>query len=154
MMHIEKYEAIDVGFVELLAKKIAKIVKPPYVIALYGDLGVGKTAFAKFFINTLLPDEVVSSPTFNIMSRYDACDFTIWHLDLYRIKGLDELYGIGVEEVLNSGIAVVEWPELIKRLTIPDIEININYNDDKDDLRDIIIQTKSEKRRSCVTNIR
>ncbi|XGA08646.1 MAG: tRNA (adenosine(37)-N6)-threonylcarbamoyltransferase complex ATPase subunit type 1 TsaE [Wolbachia endosymbiont of Xenopsylla cheopis] len=154
MMHIEKYKAVDVSFVELLAKKIAKVVKPPIVIALHGDLGVGKTAFAKFFINTLLPDEVVSSPTFNIINRYNTCNFVIWHLDLYRIKDLDELYDIGVEEVLNAGIAIVEWPELIKKLTVPDIEININYNDDKNDLRDIIIQTKSEKRRSYVTNIR
>lgn len=154
MMHIRKYKAVDIDFMRLLARKIAKIVKSPSIIALCGELGVGKTTFAKFFINALLPGEIVSSPTFNIMSRYDAYNFVIWHLDLYRIKSLDEIYDIGVEEVLNSCIAVVEWPELIKKLTIPNIEISISYNDDEHDLRDIIIQTKSEKRRGCVTNVR
>lgn len=154
MMHIRKYKAVDINFIELLAKGIAETVKSPSVIALCGDLGVGKTTFAKFFVSTLLPGEVVSSPTFNIISRYDACSFVIWHLDLYRIKSLDELYDVGVEEVLNSGITIVEWPELIKKLTIPDIEISINYNNDKHNLRDIIVQTKFEKRRNNVADIR
>ncbi len=139
-MQLEEYNAVDINFIKLLAEKVAKMVKSSDVIALHGELGVGKTIFTKFFINALLPNEIVSSPTFNIINYYCGNDLIIWHLDLYRIKSLPELYEIGIEEVLKLGIVIVEWPELIKKLTIPNIEITINYNSSNCNLRDVIIQ--------------
>lgn len=85
------------------------------VIALWGDLGVGKTAFARDFIHALqrvagLPLEEVPSPTFTLVQVYPLTELSIWHFDLYRLADADEVYELGWEEVASAGIALIEWP--------------------------------------------
>ena len=100
-----------------LAVKIAKMAKFGDVIALHGDLGAGKTAFAKFFIKELCGEEVeVPSPTFTLVQTYDAKNASLGevaHFDFYRLKNPDEVVEIGFEEALLSGVCLIEWAEKI-----------------------------------------
>lgn len=93
--------------------EIAKQAKVGDVICLKGTLGAGKTFFAKNFINSLQekPSEVLS-PTFNLLYSYETKKGEIFHFDLYRLKSADELENIGFFDALQSGISLIEWPEI------------------------------------------
>lgn len=84
-------------------------------IALSGDLGTGKTTFARGFIRTLsLLEEEVVSPTFTLVQTYKASSgLPIWHFDLYRLVSPREVQAIGLEEALQTGITLIEWPQLV-----------------------------------------
>lgn len=99
-----------------LAILISKHVKTSDVILLKGELGSGKTTFAQFFIKNLTHSKNVSSPTFNIVNIYEKDDLVIWHYDLYRIRNLEEIYEIGIEESLSNAVSIIEWPELIESI--------------------------------------
>lgn len=131
-----------------LATKIAKNSQIGSVILLKGLLGVGKTAFAKFFINYFLPDINVTSPTFNLLNVYTVKTaknfnnrFDLWHFDLYNLKSTRELYEIGIEEALSSGISIVEWPEILIPICSNNnpISIEIKFSDLTENSRIIII---------------
>ena len=100
-----------------LAVKIAKVARFGDVIALSGNLGAGKTAFAKFFIKELCGEEVeVPSPTFTLVQTYDAQNAKIGevaHFDFYRLKDASEVVEIGFEDALLSGVCLIEWAEKI-----------------------------------------
>ena len=86
------------------------------IFLLYGDLGVGKTVFAKGFAKGLDITDPVTSPTFTIVHEYEG-EKKLYHFDLYRIGDPDELYDIGYEEYFYSdGICLVEWPERLEEL--------------------------------------
>lgn len=98
------------------------------VLALAGDLGSGKTAFARGFIRALtVPDEEVPSPTFTLVQTYAADGRTIYHFDLYRIEDPDEAWELGIEEAFAGGIALIEWPERLGRL-LPADRLDIRLN--------------------------
>ncbi len=125
------------------AKEIANSIKGNKVIALYGNLGVGKSFFARNFINFLqeIPSEVLS-PTFNIVYSYKTKKSEIFHFDLYRIKHEEELENIGFFEALNGNIILIEWPQIAEKylpknclkITIKNI---INHHEEA---REIIIE--------------
>jgi len=106
----------DPGATERLAAIIAAEARPGDAILLSGDLGAGKTHFARAFINALtaLPEEV-PSPTFTLVQTYDAVTqgvpVKIWHFDLYRLKSPEETLELGIDEVFTEGIALIEWPD-------------------------------------------
>ncbi len=93
------------------------------VVALFGELGSGKTAFARAFINALpapggtapprepTGPEEVPSPTFTLLQTYSRGPAPVWHFDLYRLTRPDEVYELGFEEALGEGIVLIEWPE-------------------------------------------
>jgi tRNA threonylcarbamoyladenosine biosynthesis protein TsaE len=86
------------------------------VIALHGDLGAGKTTFARGFITALASaGEAVPSPTFTLVQTYpvriDGTETDIWHFDLYRLKHAEEAYELGIEEAFDQGVSLIEWPE-------------------------------------------
>ena len=95
--------------------------------ALSGDLGAGKTALAKAFCRHFGIQENVTSPTFSLVNEYSFPDEsgqvqTIHHLDLYRLRNIDEAYGIGIEDYLyDDGYCLIEWPGLIEDLLPEDI---------------------------------
>lgn len=96
-----------------LAEIVAAVVRPGDLIALQGDLGAGKTTFARALIRKLLaePDAEVPSPTFTLVQNYVAPRMHVSHLDLYRITDACEIDELGLDAALANGIALVEWPE-------------------------------------------
>lgn len=97
-----------------LAAQIAKLARAGDVIALSGDLGAGKTSFARAFIYARsAADQDVPSPTFTLVQVYDCdgADTAIWHFDLYRLHAAEEAWELGIEEAFCSGISLIEWPE-------------------------------------------
>ena len=94
-----------------LARKLASITQKGDVWALSGTLGMGKSVFARAFIQQLSAADEVPSPTFTLVQTYDAKKFTIYHYDLYRIKAAEEIFELGVEEAFYEGVSLIEWPE-------------------------------------------
>jgi tRNA threonylcarbamoyladenosine biosynthesis protein TsaE len=100
-----------------LAKEFAKSLRPGDVIALYGGLGAGKTAFVRGLAEGLgLDPREVSSPTFALINEYPGRDFTLCHFDMYRVEGEDSLESTGYFDYLNREdcILAVEWSENIE----------------------------------------
>ncbi len=84
----------------------------PTFVAMYGDLGVGKTAFVRGLASVLAPCARVKSPTYTVVNKYDG-EIPLYHMDVYRINDEDELYSIGFDDYVQNGICVVEWSENI-----------------------------------------
>ena len=125
-------EVSNLKVLKNLACKIANKVKSGETILLYGKLGVGKTTFARFFINHLQKktnSEIteVPSPTFTIMYEYVAKQKVIQHYDFYRVKNNKELNNIGIFED-NEALSLVEWPEKIKFKPKNRIELKFKFS--------------------------
>ncbi len=115
-----------------LAKKIAEALTIPSVITLNGDLGAGKTQFAKGVAKALNIKEDVSSPTFNILKCYFSGTKPFYHIDAYRLEdGVNE--DIGLEEVIDGdGICVIEWATFIKKYIHESLDVTIEIiNEDE-----------------------
>ena len=98
-----------------LAKKLAEDNTLPRFIALYGDLGVGKTAFVRGFTSVFAQKARVKSPTFALVNEYKGDTLSVFHFDMYRITDEDELYSIGFYDYQDrNGICLVEWSENIE----------------------------------------
>ena len=93
-----------------LAQKLAVHAKCGDIIGLTGELGTGKTEFARAFICARLGSTEVPSPTFTLVQVYEG-KTPIWHFDLYRIAKAIEIFELGIEEAFDNGISVIEWPE-------------------------------------------
>jgi len=116
---ITKYTPSIASEIEMsrFAAEISLVIKENSTILLFGNLGAGKTLFAKKFTSlTCEIDEMdVVSPTFNIMNAYKSkTGVDIFHYDLYRIEDFSELDEIGLFQNLNSGINIIEWPEICR----------------------------------------
>ena len=84
------------------------------IIALHGDLGAGKTTFARGFIQALLGEEEVPSPTFSLVQTYAPTQGdapSVWHFDLYRLEQPGEAFELGIDEAFDQGVSLIEWPE-------------------------------------------
>jgi tRNA threonylcarbamoyl adenosine modification protein YjeE len=102
----------DLAATRRFAAALAGLLRPGDLVALSGDLGTGKTEFARALIRALAGSELeVPSPSFTLVQRYDLPAFEVWHADLYRLSGPDELSELGLEEILERGVLLVEWPE-------------------------------------------
>ena len=131
--------------VEKIADKIKKKLLPGDVVFLYGEIGVGKTTFARLLINSFenekkLKKSEVLSPTFNIVFEYEIKAFTIKHFDLYRLKNDNDIKNIGLYENLEQSITLIEWPELIKNKPQNRLDLFFEYKEDYNE-RSLIIKT-------------
>ena len=124
---------------EELAKKISKKLKPKDIIYLYGEMGVGKTTFVKYFVNEYqklnnLPETEVTSPTFSLLNEYQVKDIRIKHYDLFRINSKEDIKSLDIFEKDNKLITLIEWPELITDIQdIKSIDLSFNYLNDLND---------------------
>jgi len=115
------------------SKNISQIISAGDIIFLYGEIGVGKTTFVRFFINSLeskngIENSEVLSPTFNIVYDYDVGNLKIHHYDLYRLKNYKDISQLGMFETSNDSIKIVEWPELIESKPKDRIDIQFQYS--------------------------
>jgi len=95
-----------------VAEKVSQLLEHN-ILLLKGNLGAGKTTFTKFLLKTLGSTDEVSSPTYAIVNEYTAPQGSIFHFDLYRMKSVDEVYDIGMDEYLDRAwLCIVEWPEI------------------------------------------
>jgi tRNA threonylcarbamoyladenosine biosynthesis protein TsaE len=99
-----------------LAARIAALARPGDVIALEGELGAGKTTFARAFIRARGNAESVPSPTFTLVQVYETGGVPIWHFDAYRLRDPDEAWELGIEDAFRDGISLIEWPERLGTL--------------------------------------
>lgn len=106
---------------EALGREVGASLDGPALLLLYGDLGAGKTLFARGLAAGLGADpDDVSSPTFSLVNRYDGGRLTLYHLDLYRLGGAREAYDLGLEEMLEErAVVAVEWPERLEGFPLP-----------------------------------
>lgn len=112
------------------AMAFAKNIKPGSIICLDGDLGVGKSVFARGFARGLGITEPVTSPTFTLVQIYEGGRLNMYHFDVYRIGDPSEMYDIGYEDYFYSdGVCLVEWASLISEL-IPDYAIKVSIEKD------------------------
>lgn len=114
-----------------IAFEFAKTLNSGDVLCMYGDLGVGKTAFVQGLAKGLGIDDHITSPTFTIVNEYSGT-LPLYHFDVYRIADSDEMYEIGYEEyVYGDGVSVIEWPQLIADI-LPDKRYDITISKDYD----------------------
>lgn len=113
-----------------LAGQLAACLQPGDCLTLEGDLGAGKTVFARGVVQALSASDVaVTSPTFNVVQLYDVSladgeSVSLWHIDLYRLEHADELVELGLEEALNEGITLIEWPQIAEK-SLPDDRLRV-----------------------------
>jgi tRNA threonylcarbamoyladenosine biosynthesis protein TsaE len=110
-----------------LAARLAAIAEPADIIALKGELGTGKTVFARAFIRERGEPDDVPSPTFTLVQIYDVGPTAIWHFDLYRIRTPEEAWDLGIEDAFTAGISLVEWPERLGPL-LPERRLEITFS--------------------------
>ena len=124
---------------EAIGEAFGRSVKDGTVIAMYGDLGAGKTAFVRGMARGMGIDERVSSPTFTIVNEYLG-DRTLIHFDMYRLGSADELFDIGWEDYLARGaVCAVEWSENVEEAFYGD-EIRLTIEKTSDTSRKITIE--------------
>ena len=116
------------------SNKISRIINEGDIIFLYGEIGVGKTTFVRFFINHLenknkIKNSIVQSPTFNIAYDYDIGKLKILHYDLYRLTNYDDVFQLGIFETSKKYIKIIEWPELIKSKPKNRIDILLEHSE-------------------------
>ena len=110
------FDLADQAATAVLASQMCRLLQQGDVVALSGDLGAGKTAFARAFIQAMgqlqgTSIDEVPSPTFTIVQVYDELQPAVWHVDLYRLEGRADTFELGLEEAFENGITLIEWPD-------------------------------------------
>lgn len=132
------YEHLTEKKLRALAKDFARTVTFPNVVCLHGDLGAGKSTFCRTVIQTLLgdADHIVPSPTFTLVQEYECAKGTIYHFDLYRLQNVEDLIELNIEEALQSGLCLIEWPDRLGTF-MPDHRIDVHIEKESDTLRSV-----------------
>jgi tRNA threonylcarbamoyl adenosine modification protein YjeE len=117
----------DEGAMKLVASRMAEALQPGDLVCLKGDLGTGKSTFARAAIRTLSDDDKleVPSPTYTIIQAYETHKGTVVHADLYRVSGEDEIEALGWDEASEGSIVLVEWPERLGTLPADRLDVEI-----------------------------
>ncbi|HEX9769381.1 MAG TPA: tRNA (adenosine(37)-N6)-threonylcarbamoyltransferase complex ATPase subunit type 1 TsaE [Kiloniellales bacterium] len=127
-----------------LARSVAGLLRAGDVVFLIGDLGTGKTTFARGLINALpraddeasgmaRGDEEVPSPTFTLVQIYERRPAPVWHVDLYRLERPEEVEELGLDEAAGEAITLVEWPDRLGRRVPADrLEVRLSYGESRD----------------------
>ena len=139
----KKTLTLDLGGLEKFCEKISQNLEVGSIICLSGELGSGKTTFARNLINLIYKKnkleipKFIKSPSFPILLTYDVSYYEIYHYDLYRILKSNELSELNIFEELNNSITLVEWPEIILDKLKGYNYFSINFNIVDEDTRNI-----------------
>ena len=126
---------------EAVGRKLAVQLQPGDVLAYYGDLGAGKTAFTRGLAAGLGVTEPVTSPTYTIVNEYLSGRLPLFHFDMYRLGSADELFDIGWEDYLaRGGICAVEWSENVEEALDGALRITITKDSADETVRTITIE--------------
>lgn len=144
MNNTQKYTTSSPGETEEFAWKFAKEIKNGTVVCLWGELGAGKTTFARGFVKGLGFEDRVMSPTFTLVRTYSKggkVGVKCYHIDLYRLDRLNSLGEIGLDEIFfeKNSIALVEWPERLGKM-LPSSRIDIKITPISDEGRSLVIE--------------
>lgn len=135
--HIHDANETDIG---RIAEIVALMLQPGDVIALCGDLGAGKTTFARSLIRAFVanPNLEVASPTFSLLQSYPNGRFPIAHVDLYRLNDPEDAHQLGLDDALQAGALVIEWPDRLGDDLLSDNRLQLNLSDGSSaELRDL-----------------
>lgn len=132
---------------QALAMALAEVLPSSTVLLLEGDLGVGKTTFARFFIQALMKEPIfVPSPTFSLVQVYETPRGPLWHCDFYRLQHPEEIFELGLEEaLLGKTFCLIEWPEkmgIYKEQLLPKDFLTIHFSLINEKERTITIKNK------------
>jgi N-acetylmuramate 1-kinase len=126
----KEFHLVGEGQTQSLARRISLWARPGLLIALHGDVGSGKSTFARAFIQALFKpgfDSDVPSPTFSLIQTYDETRIPVFHADLYRVNNSDEISELGLDDLLQTHIGLIEWPErLANPLTDDVLHVNLS----------------------------
>ncbi|MEX6632600.1 tRNA (adenosine(37)-N6)-threonylcarbamoyltransferase complex ATPase subunit type 1 TsaE [Hyphococcus lacteus] len=106
----------DEAATKAFAATMARVLNDGDIVRLAGDLGAGKTTFARAVIAELTDVKDAPSPTYMLVETYDNDQFLLWHFDLYRLEDPNDVWELGLEEALEGGVVLIEWPERIDGL--------------------------------------
>jgi len=120
----------DLAATTALGARIAAVLRPGDAVTLAGDLGAGKTTLARAILRALGVSENVPSPTFTLVQTYKANFMSVSHYDLYRLDNPLQIHELGLDEALEDGAVLVEWPERAERYLPGDaLRVHLNGND-------------------------
>lgn len=135
-----------------LGERLGKILRPGDVLALFGDLGAGKTTFTKGIARGLGLADDIHSPTFTLIHEHIG-PTPLYHVDLYRLETEEEVDSLGIEEYIYSeGITIIEWADRM-RLTLPPERLDIELKMKGDNDREMIFETDSPRLQAVVEEI-
>jgi len=137
------------------AAKLAPLAEAGDVITLEGDLGAGKTVFARGFIEALGGDGEVPSPTFTLVQSYELSPHPVHHFDLYRLEQPEDAFELGIEELFPDGVSLIEWPDRLGPYLPRDyLAIHLTHAEDSSSSRNLSVtghgtwQVRAEKVKS------
>ena len=134
------FETFSPEETENLGAVLAQRLQPGDVIAYFGDLGAGKTAFTRGVARGLGVTETVTSPTYTIVNEYLSGRMPLFHFDMYRLGSADELFDIGWEDYLSrGGVCAVEWSENVEDALEDAIRVEIRTDPSQTNRRQIVI---------------
>ena len=132
--------------IQQVLNHILEIANSSSIIFLHGEIGTGKTFLVSHLLKQLGVNETITSPTFSIFNEYQTDIGLIFHYDLYRIKKPEDLIFVDLEDSIESGIVIIEWPEMARQYgVIPTMEIFLSYgeNSEKRMARIEVLQQKN-----------
>ncbi len=140
---MKKYQVNTESEYNIFINEVIGKINRNSAIALHGNLGAGKTFFVQKLLCKLGVHDIVNSPSFVIMNHYNGVDenwkeFVVHHLDLYRLNDPEEVLELGLDEIFETGLCIVEWPDLAEFI-LPYNTIHIRFNSDSDN-REIIVE--------------
>lgn len=141
---MQKFISKSPAETEEIGQKLGESINSGCVIAYRGGLGMGKTCFTRGLARGLGSYDTVTSPTFALINEYPSGRIPLYHFDMYRVSGWEDLYSTGFFDYIDEGgVIAAEWSENIEN-ALPDNTVYVQINKIDDDTREIIIRQKGE----------
>ncbi|SCV63296.1 tRNA threonylcarbamoyladenosine biosynthesis protein TsaE [Anaplasma phagocytophilum] len=136
-----RYEGLDLLSLRRVARELAGSLRAGMVVALRGNLGVGKTAFSREIIGCFSGEDFLGSPTFSLVHEYSTPAFSLYHVDLYRLSTLKEVQEVGFFDFCDNNLVLVEWPDILDGVVPFDVNVRIMHSSDIGEMvRDVEIE--------------